>query len=143
MAAFAFISDVVSVQASCLKQPVQPPLVQVADRPSHEKYFQCICTNHPLKTLIVDDRFVWPFGSVAKALCHTDILKKLKQMKDDAWRRQVEACTGVGVEPPLKREEWRSKVLSFPTTVAIVAPEVSTVGSKTLMVQLTPRAKVW
>ena len=33
--------------------------------------------------------------------------------------------------------KWRAKVLAFPASVAIVAPMVSTVGSKTLMVHLT------
>jgi len=80
MATFAFISDVVSVHASCLKQAVQLPLVLVEGRPSEEKYFYCICTNHHLKTLIVEDRFAKSFGSVAKALCNTDILKQLKQL---------------------------------------------------------------
>ena len=53
----------------------------------------------------------------------------------------MEACTGVGGFNRLSRGRWRAKVLSFPTTVAIAAPEVSTVESETLMVQLTPPNK--
>ena len=137
MATFTFISDVVTVHSS-FKPAVQLPLVQVEGRPSEEKYFHCICTNHHLKTLIVEDRFAKSFGRVAKALCNTDILKQLKQLKDDAWTRQKEAVSGAN---PRQKGKWRAKVLAFPATVAIVAPVVLTVGSKTLMVQLTNPSK--
>ena len=138
MAAFAFISDVMSVQASFLKQPVQLPLVQV-DGKEHEKYFQCICTNHALKTLIVEDRFVRSFGTVAYALCHTDILKKLKQLKDDEWKRRVDEARNNGLTP--RQYAWRAKILAFPPTIEIVAPVVSTVASKTFTVQLSAMHK--
>ena len=134
MAIFEFESQVVCVYASFRKDAVKLPLVQVHGTPSGDKYFQCICTNHHLKTLIVEDRFIRAYGSVAKALCNTDILKQLKQLKDNAWQRQTEAVVGANRR---QRGKWRAKLLAFPATVGIVAPVISTVESKTLMVQLS------
>ena len=135
MATFEFITDVVSVRPSFRAASVALPLVQVHGTPPDHKYFQCICTNHLLKTLIVEDRFIQVHGSVAKALCNTDILKQLKQLKDDAWNRHTEAIVGINIR---QKSKWRAKILMFPATVAITAPVISAVESKTLTVQLTP-----
>ena len=137
MAAFRFTYDVVSVDAPFLKQAVRLPLVQV-DGKEGEKFFHCVCTNHLLKTLIVEDRFVRSFGTVANAVCHTDILKKLKQLKDDEWKRRVERQKQ---RINTTTKAWRAKILSFPPTIEIVAPAVLTVASKTLTVQLNAANK--
>ena len=100
-----------------------------------EKFFHCVCTNHHLKVLIVEDRFVRCFGTVANAVCHTGILKKLKQPKDDEWKRRVEEAKANGLTA--RQNAWRAKILAFPPTIEIVAPVVSTVASKTFTVQLS------
>ena len=143
MAAFSISLDVVSVHAAFLKQPVQLHLVQVANKASHENCFHCVGTNHSLRRLVVDDRFKPLFGSLANALRKTDILKTLKQMKHDEWARQVQACCGNAETQRYTRGAKRARISSFSPTVAIVAPQVSTVGSKTLMVELTAQPKVW
>ena len=134
MAAFRFTYDVVNVDAPFLKQTVKLPLVEVDGRRG-DKFFHCVCTNHHLKTLILEDRFVHCFGTVAKAFVHTDILKKLKQLKDDEWKRRVDEARGNGLTK--RQHAWRAKILSFPPTIEIVAPVVSTVASKTFTVQLS------
>ena len=95
--------------------------------------------NHHLKVLIVEDRFVRCFGTVANAVCHTDILKKLKQLKDDEWTRRVEEARGNGLTT--RQHAYRAKILAFPPTIEIVAPAVSTVASKTFTVQLSAMHK--
>ena len=89
--------------------------------------------------LIVEDRFVRSFGTVAYALCHTDILKKLKQLKDDEWKRRVDEARNNGLTP--RQYAWRAKILAFPPTIEIVAPVVLTVASKRLTVQLNAANK--
>ena len=138
MTAFRFTYDVVNVDAPFMKQTVRLPLVEV-DGKEDEKFFHCVCTNHHLETLIVEDRFVRCFGTVANAFCHTDILKKLKQLKDDEWKRRVDEARGNGLTK--RQHAWRAKVLPFPPTIEIVAPVVSTVASKTFTVQLSSANK--
>ena len=137
MATFAFTSEVVTVH-SPFRPAVQLPLVQVEGRPSEEKYFQCVTTNHALKKLIVEDRFAKAAKSLRCALLGTDILKQLKLLKDEAWKKRTDAVSGANSR---QKGKWRAKVLAFPATVDIVAPKVSTVESKTLTVQLTNPCK--
>jgi hypothetical protein len=138
MAAFRFTYDVVNVDAPGMKQAVRLPLVQV-DGKEGEKFFHCVCTNHLLKTLLVEDRFVRCFGTVSNAVCHTDILKILKQLKDDEWKRRVGQVLGNGCTRYQKA--WRSKILSFPPTIEIVGPAVLNVASETFTVQLNAANK--
>lgn len=142
MPAFSITSDVVSVHAAFLEQPVQLHLVHVANTGLHEKNPHCVSTNHSLCPLVVDDRSIPLFGSIQNASCKTDILKTLEQMKDDEWARQVRTCCGghTGTQR-YRRGDKRARILSFSPIVAIVAPQVSTVGSETLMVELTAPAK--
>ena len=138
MAAFRFTYDVVNVDAPGMKQAVRLPLVQV-DGKEGEKFFHCVCTNHLLKTLLVEDRFVRCFGTVSNAVCHTDILKKLKQLKDDEWKRRVDEARVHGLTA--RQHAWRAKILAFPPTIEIVAPVVLIVASKIFTVQLSPGHK--
>ena len=94
MATFNITLEVVTVNAAFLERPVRLPLVSVANTGSHENYFHCVSKNAALHRLLVDERFVAVFGTLAKALRKSDILKTLKQMKDDEWARQVRASCG-------------------------------------------------
>ena len=118
MATFAFTSEVVTVH-SPFRPAVQLPLVQVEGRPSEEKYFQCVTTNHALKKLIVEDRFAKAAKSLRCALLGTDILKQLKLLKDEAWKKRTDAVSGANSR---QKGKWRAKVLAFPATVDIVVP---------------------
>ena len=96
----------------------------------------CIATNTQLHRLLVEDRFVTFFGSRDAALRKTDILQTLKALEDDEWKRLVtEGCGHSTVAERYTRGQKRTKVLAFDTTVPIVAPQVSTIESVTLIVE--------
>ena len=135
MSKISFSTSVVSVHADFLKAPLQLALVAVANTQPDEKYFHCVHKNAQIHRLLVEERFVTVFGSSARALRKSDILKTLKQLKDDEWNRKVkEECGHSRVAERYTRGTKRSKVLTFDATVPIVAPRVSAVESMTLMV---------
>ena len=115
MATFSITHEVVSVNAAFLERPVQLPLVHVANTESHEQYFHCVVTNAALFRLMVDSRFVSVFGTRAKALRKSDILKTLKEMKDAEWKKKVgRVCVRDWQQQRYTLEATRSQILSFP-----------------------------
>ena len=140
MATFNITQEVVTVNAAILERPVQLPLVSVVDTGSHENYFHRVSKDTSLHRLLVDDRFVSLFGTLAKALRKSDILKTLKQMKDDEWARQVRASCGDTEAQQCKRGQPVKNLVVLPTFPS-VAPQVLTVERKTLMVVLNPSTK--
>ena len=135
MSNISFGTEVVSVHADFLKAPLQLTLVAVANTQPDEKYFHCVHKNAQIHRLLVEDRFVAVFGSAAKALRKSDILKTLKQLKDDAWNRKVkEECGQSRVVERYTRGTKRSKLLAFDPTIPIAAPRVLTVEGMTMTV---------
>ena len=71
----------------------------------------------------------------------TDILKTLKQLKDDEWSKQLAALNYAAAKRRYTKGAMRAKVLAFSPTVSIVAPRVSTVASITMIVGLNKPTK--
>ena len=129
-------TDILIVRADFLKRTLQLAPVDVPNTKPDEKYVRCIATNTELHRLLVEDRFVAFFGSRDVALRKTDILRTLKALKDDEWKRLVkERCGHSTVAERYIRGQKRTKVLAFDTTVPIVTPRVSTIESVTLIVE--------
>ena len=141
MANFRITQDVVCVDVAFLKKPVKLPLVDVSGTSSHEMYFHCISANTSLHRLLVADAYVTLVGSAAAALRKTDILKTLKQLKDDEWSKQLAALNYTAAKRRYTKGGMRAKVLAFSPTVSIVAPRVSTVESIAMLVELSKPTK--
>jgi len=135
MSMFSITSGVVSVDAAFLKHPVQLTLVDVDGVAG--QCFRCVGSNTSLHRLLVTQQYAKHHGSAAVALRKTDILKTLKQLKDDEWTKALEA---MDYNPEIRRYTppgMRTKVCRFPATVDIVAPQVLHVEGMTMTVELT------
>ena len=141
MATFSITPDVMSVNAAFLDIPAQLPLVAVANACEHDNYFHCVSKNTALHRLLVDEQFAKVFGTLKDALRKSDILKTLKALKDAEWANQVQASCDKMKDPRYTTRTNRATILSLPATVAIVAPQVLTVESKTLIVVLNAATK--
>ena len=141
MATFKFSPEVMNVNADFLDIPVLLPLVAVNGGGHDSHFFHCVNMNTKLHRLLVDERFAQVFGTSKAALRKTDILKTLKVMKDAEWTKQVLAKCGRMKTIRYTVPSTRATILSLPATVEIVAPQVSTVESKTLTVVLNKATK--
>jgi hypothetical protein len=140
MSMFSVTSGVVKVDVEFLKHPVQLPLVDVDGVAG--QCFRCVGSNTSLHRLLVTQHYAKLHGSATVALRKTDILKTLKQLKDNEWSKALEA---LNYNPEIRRysTSMRTKVCKFPSTVEIVAPQVGDVESMTMTVALNkPRMGV-
>ena len=89
MSNFIITTDSVTVMADFLEKdkPWRLGLVDVANTEPEEQYVHCVSKNTQLHRLIVEEKFIRRFGSAQTALLRTDILKKLKALKDIEWRK--------------------------------------------------------
>ena len=137
MSQFTITSEVASINAGFLTNPVQLRLVAVPNADAADRYFACCSSNEDLPRLLVDSRFKGPFGSLKKAMRRTDILKTLKDMKDAEWHtrreRHAKRPWSAGRYTLMQN---RAKVLAFPSVIDIVAPSVGSVEGIPLRVQL-------
>ena len=139
MSNFIITTDSVTVMADFLEKdkPWRLDLVDVANTEPEEQYVHCVSKNTQLHRLIVEEKFIRRFGSAQKALLRTDILKKLKALKDIEWRKKVDSECRHSREVQIRhtRGNKRAKILAFPATFPIIAPQVSTVENVTMIVE--------
>ena len=139
MSNFIITTDSVTVMADFLEKDKAwtLDLVHVANTEPGEQYIRAVCGNTQLHRLIVEEKFIRKYRSAQKALLRTDILKQLKALKDIGWRKKVDSECGHSREVQIRhtRGNKRAKILAFPATFPIIAPQVSTVESVTMMVE--------
>jgi hypothetical protein len=138
MATFRISQDIVRVDADFLRRSVKLPVVQVEN--SAGLFFRCISSNTALHRLVVADTYVALIGSAAAALRRTEIMKTLKQLKDDDWSKQL-ATLNYNESTRRYTRGIRAQALSFSPTVSIVAPRASNVESITVTVELSKPTK--
>ena len=138
MSKFTITSEVVSINAAFLKSPVELRLVDLANVNPGDRYFSCCSGNTQLPQLFVEHRFKGPFGSLVKAMRKTEILKTLKDIKDNEWRtrrdRHAKQPWSAGRYTLVQN---RAKVLAFPAVVDIDAPSVGSVEGISMSVELS------
>ena len=141
MATFVFSLEVMNVTAPFLDNPVLLPLVAVHGAASEKNFFHCVSKNTKLHRLLVDGKLAPAFGTLKAALRKSDILKRLKEVKDAEWTKHVLASCPTMKTIRYTVPENRAKILSLPATVEIVAPQVLTVESRPLTVALNKTSK--
>jgi len=137
MALFTITSTETTIAAPFLKEPSILELVSVDEHAG--QFFQCNHTNLPLVRLLVPLQY----GRAQSAMSKTDIFMTLKKLKDVEWHKTLAEANINDKDVRYKDKHVRLKVLQFPSTVVINAPEVGDVKGMTLTVALNqPRLGV-
>ena len=137
MALFTIKTTETNIDAPFLKEPSRLELVNVDEHTG--QFFQCNHTNLTLVRLLVPLQY----GRAQSAMSKTDIFMTLKKLKDVEWHTTLVAANINDKAPRYKDKHVRLKVLQFPSTVVINAPEVGDVRAMTLTVALNqPRLGV-
>ena len=71
---------------------------------------------------MVDEKSAPAFGTLKAALRRSDILKRLKEVKDAEWTKHVLASCGKMKTLRYTVPDTRTKILSLPATVEISHP---------------------
>jgi hypothetical protein len=137
MALFTIKTTETNIDAPFLKEPSRLELVDVDEHTG--QFFQCNHTNLPLVRLLVPLQY----GRAQSAMSKTDIFMTLKKLKDVEWHKTLAAANINDKDVRYKDKHVRLKVLQFPSTVEITAPNVGDVRGMTLTVALNkPRLGV-
>ena len=139
MSNFIIKTDSVTVMADFLEKDKTYilDLVHVDNAEPSQQFVPAISKNTQLHGLIVERKFIRIYGSLQKALMRTGILKQLKALKDIEFKKKVAAECGHSREVQMRytRGSKRAKILAFPATFPMIAPQVSTVESVTMVVE--------
>ena len=132
-----FNSRSVTVTANFLATPIELPLVIVDNAPADDKYVHVTSKNGQVPRLLVADRFLPYFPSRLKALRSTNILRTLKDLKEQEWNKHVETIT----KKPWKQGRYkdtavRPQLNRLPTVIDITTPPTPTLESMTFTVRL-------
>jgi hypothetical protein len=136
---FTFVDEVVKVHAACLSTPVPLPIKEIEGC----RFFQCSKSNHPLKRLLLSGTaYGVSSAQYIKALPCTDILERLKALKDKEFEKSVPIPHGR--RRRYSNRETKVVVLSLPETCTIQAPNINDVdGIHMKVVLCKPSKGLW
>lgn len=117
-----------TISATFLKEPSILALVRVDEHAG--QFFSCVHSDRPLVRLLVPLQY----GKADSAMGKTDIFMQLKKFKDVEWYKKLaEAKIG---KPRYTRTNHLLKLLGFPSTVEVTAPDVGDARGMQLTVVL-------